>query len=207
VYYPGARQRLGDLCERYPQGKQFPGAEHQPDLLFVRIEDPKPDEYGLRNEAFGPALYEVEVDSGSDANTFLEKAAELVNSDRIWGSLSMTVIIDPKTEHETEFQAFLEKLEWGSVGVNCWGGMAFYFGLGWGAFPKDIQSGNGRLLEALCLQHIQKGVIQAPFANLLQPKLHERFVPQFFKNMYKFEMHHDLLHLPGFLLGFVAHPL
>lgn len=73
----------------------------------------------------------------------------------------------------------------GSVGVNCWGGMAFYFGLGWGAFPKhdakDIQSGNGRLLEALCLQHIQKGVIQAPFANLLQPKLHERFVPQFFK--------------------------
>jgi hypothetical protein len=89
VYYPGARQRLGDLCERYPQGKQFPGAEHQPDLLFVRIEDPKPDEYGLRNEAFGPALYEVEVDSGSDANTFLEKAAELVNSDRIWGSLSM----------------------------------------------------------------------------------------------------------------------
>lgn len=89
MYYPGARQRLGDLCERYPQGKQFPGAEHQPDLLFVRIEDPKPDEYGLRNEAFGPALYEVEVDSGSDANTFLEKAAELVNSDRIWGSLSM----------------------------------------------------------------------------------------------------------------------
>jgi acyl-CoA reductase-like NAD-dependent aldehyde dehydrogenase len=169
AYYPGAQDRYQAFLDRYPQAEAL-GVRTPEIVPWTIIPDVPPlaGEYALTEEAFCGILAQVslEADSVSD---FLTKAVDFVN-DRVWGTLSCTVLIDPSTQkqYHQEFDSAISSLKYGAIGVNIWSGMIFYFGsTTWGAYPgntpADIGSGSGFVHNSYLFDHPQKSVVYAPF--------------------------------------------
>jgi hypothetical protein len=125
-------------------------------------------EYALTEEAFCGLLAEVSIEANSAAD-FLTKAVDFAN-DRVWGTLSCTVLIDRQTQkkYHRELDTAIAKLKYGAIGVNIWSAMLFYFGsTTWGAYPgnslTDIGSGVGFVHNSYLFDHPQKSVVYAPF--------------------------------------------
>jgi hypothetical protein len=142
-------------------------------------------------------LAEVSIESTS-APDFLTTAVEFAN-DRVWGTLSCTVLIDPRTQkqYHLEFDRAIANLKYGAIGVNIWSAMLFYFGsTTWGAYPgntlADIGSGIGFVHNSYLFDRPQKSVVYAPFRIFPTPAW--------------FATHKNLLGMARQLLKFEADP-
>ncbi len=169
AYYPGAQERYRRFLDHYPDAEVVGdrGNDAVP-WTFVPGLTLEAGEYALGQEPFCGVLSEVPVDA-DDPDTFFRKGVSLCN-EKIWGSLSCTVLIDGKTMRRSSatFQRAVGELRYGSVGVNAWSGVNF--GLTcttWGAFPgqplEEIGSGRGVVHNGYLFDHPQKSVVYAPF--------------------------------------------
>jgi hypothetical protein len=62
----------------------------------------------------------------------------------------------------------VERLRYGSIGINVWAAAAFPLGVTpWGAYPghrrNDVQSGIGFVHNARLIDRPQKSIVRAPF--------------------------------------------
>ena len=198
AYYPGAQARYQTFLDRYPQSELL-GARSDEIIPWTIIPDVPTlaGEYALTEEAFCGLLAEVQIDSQSTPE-FLTQAVEFAN-DRLWGTLSCTVIVDGQTQKQyaLEFDRAIADLQYGAIGVNLWSGMLFYFGsTTWGAYPgnslADVGSGIGFVHNTYLFDYPQKSVVYAPFRIFPTPAW--------------FGTHKNLLGLAQKLLKFEAYP-
>lgn len=169
AYYPGAQERYQKFLTSYAQCEVL-GEEKKGCIPWTLIPNipPHKEEYALNNEAFCGVLAEVALDA-ADTPTFLNQAVSLCN-EHIWGTLSCSLIIDPRTQKkfQSELDRSLESLRYGAIGVNCWAGISYALGsTTWGAYPghtlQDIQSGIGQVHNTFLFDHPEKSILYAPF--------------------------------------------
>ena len=198
AYYPGAQARYRSFLDNYPQSESL-GASSPDSVPWTLIPDVPAvtGEYALTEEAFCGVLAEVAIDAQT-APDFLTKAVDFAN-DRLWGTLSCTVLIDKHTQQQypQEFDRALANLRYGAIGVNIWSAMLFYFGsTTWGAYPgntlADIGSGIGCVHNTYLFDRPQKSIVHAPFRIFPTPAW--------------FATHKNLLTMAKQLLKFEAAP-
>lgn len=169
AYYPGAADRYARFLDAYPQSQRI-GPQIEGGLPWGLIPDVPADDDGpaFREESFCGVVAQTAL-PGVDADDFLRAAVAFCN-DRIWGTLSASLIIDPRTEAElgAAVDDAIEALRYGTVVVNHWAALAYAFGsTPWGAAPghvrTDIQSGVGVVHNAYMLESVEKTVIRGPF--------------------------------------------
>ena len=177
AYYPGAEERWRRLT-RGREGLRLTGAGPEGTLpwTLVRGLDPSdPAEPLFSTEPFCSILSEAPIGSG-DPLEYLERAVTFANN-RLWGTLSATVIVHPTTLKDPRLAEAVEqaiaRLRYGAVAVNTWGGLTFSFGSPpWGGHPgstpEDIQSGTSFVHNTPMLEGIEKVVLRHPITS--QPK-------------------------------------
>ena len=126
------------------------------------------DTFLLTQEPWCGIFSFVELDADTP-EAFLEAAVPFAN-DECWGTLSINVIVHPKTEKAlgARFDEAIAGLRYGGIAINCWSGLNYgLVNATWGAFPghplDDIESGRGVVHNGLLLDHPQKSVVRAPF--------------------------------------------
>jgi acyl-CoA reductase-like NAD-dependent aldehyde dehydrogenase len=208
AYYPGAQDRYQTFLDRYPQSEPL-GTRTDRIVPWTLIPDVSSTagEYALVEEAFCGVLAEVEIESQS-VPEFLTKAVEFAN-DRVWGTLSCTVLIDRATQqkYQPELDSAISKLKYGAIGINVWSAMLFYVGsTTWGAYPgnslTDIGSGIGCVHNSYLFDHPQKSVLSAPFRIFPTPvwfATHKNLLGMA-RRLLKFEAYPTWANLPGVLL-------
>jgi acyl-CoA reductase-like NAD-dependent aldehyde dehydrogenase len=169
AYYPGAQKRYDGFLSHYPQAR--PLGERSDDVVpWTVIPDvtPAEGEYALGTEAFCGVLAFVSLDA-ADADSFLRKAVPFAN-DVCWGTLSCTLLVDPRTSRALgpALEQAIADLRYGGIGLNVWPGVIYGLVVTtWGAFPghppEDIRSGSGVVHNSFLLDHPQKSVVRAPF--------------------------------------------
>ena len=164
AYYPGTEERLSALQQAEPATQELGGNAKR---LFAADVDPAVDHYGFRTEFFAPAM--VTTSLPGDAGQFLQHAVDFCN-DRLYGTLSVNLIVHPKTRRRlgADFDRAIAALRYGGIGINVWVGAAFLLPrAAWGAYPghsyTDVQSGIGVVHNALMFDKPLKTVVSAPF--------------------------------------------
>lgn len=106
---------------------------------------------------------------GGTPADFWKNAVKFAN-ERLRGTLgcSITVHPDVKASLGERFEAGIDDLRYGAIGVNIWNGAAFLLPrAAWGAYPghepADIQSGVGFVHNAYMFDRPAKTVVTAPF--------------------------------------------
>ena len=178
AYYPGARQRWSTFMASHPEAAVI-GSDEGEKLPWTVLRDVPSEDHtatAFTKEAFCSLMAETALDAPS-TDAFIDRAVDFCN-DVVWGTLSMTLLVDPRTAKEPAVETALtravENLRYGTVGVNVWHAMGF---LGatttWGAFPghhrTDIQSGTGVVGNAYMFQHVEKTVLRGPFVAWPRP--------------------------------------
>ena len=165
AYYPGTEQRLSALQQAEPATEVLGGGDAK--RMLVAGVDPATEHYGFRTEFFAPAL--VTTSLPGDAAQFLQRAVDFCN-DRLYGTLSVNLIVHPKTRRQlgADFDRAIAALRYGGIGINAWVGAAFLIArAAWGAYPghtyTDVQSGIGVVHNALMFDQPLKTVVSAPF--------------------------------------------
>lgn len=170
AYYPGAFNRYQEFLKNYPHSEIL-GAQKTDCIPWTFIPNLSENkiEYALQNEAFCGILAEVSLDC-CDTKDFLLKAAPFCHQ-KIWGTLSCCVFIDPKTEksYAHEFENLIESLHYGSIAINCWSALSFALGsTTWGAYPgntlQNVGSGMGMVKNGFMIDYPEKSIITAPFS-------------------------------------------
>ncbi len=169
AYYPGAQERYSHFLEHYPTAEVLgQSAEGCIPWTLISHVSPTVGEYALTVEAFCGILAEVSLDA-VDTDDFLKRAPQLVN-DCLYGTLSCTVLIDPKTrrQYQAAFDEAVAQLQYGTIGINLWSGTLFAMPeIPWGAFPGNpleaIGSGQGFVHNTELIKNPQKAVVSAPF--------------------------------------------
>jgi acyl-CoA reductase-like NAD-dependent aldehyde dehydrogenase len=178
AYYPGAHDRWASFLADHPDAHQIGDASgDKMAWTIVRdVDAADSDEICLNVEAFCALTSETALDASSPAD-FVRKATVLCN-DVVWGTLSMTLLADPRTMKDAETGPAIEQaiadLRYGSIGVNLWHAMSFAFSTTvWGAYPghgpTDIQSGRGFVGNAYLFTRPQKSVVRGPFVSSPEP--------------------------------------
>jgi acyl-CoA reductase-like NAD-dependent aldehyde dehydrogenase len=209
AYYPGAQDRYQAFLDRYPQSE--PLGTRTPAIVPWTLIPDVPSvagEYALTEEAFCGVLAQVSIDADT-APDFLTKAVEFAN-DRVWGTLSCTLLIDTQTQqkYHAELDAAIASLKYGAIGVNIWSGMIFYFGATtWGAYPgntvADIGSGIGFVHNSYLFDRPQKSVAYAPFRIFPTPAwfaTHQNLLGMA-RQLLKFEADPSWQNLPGVVMA------
>jgi len=179
VFYPGTEQRVQAAKDAYPKEKVHSidlGAGGAPCVL-LRLDESDAGSHVCKEESFAPVLAEIPI-SASTTKEFLEKAQDLANSEKVFGSLSASVMISDASMKELGpewFDKWIAKQEWGATGVNDWAGFcAIMPTASWGGFPKhkpeDIQSGQGLVNNYCMYDNVQKSCVRSPFFNPGHPK-------------------------------------
>ena len=141
-----------------------------PWTIIRNVDSTKANDMCLNVEAFCALTAETALQRDSTVD-FVRKATAFCN-DVVWGTLSMTLIADPRTMKDPETGAAIEEaiadLRYGSIGVNLWHALSFAFATtAWGAYPghsmTDIQSGTGFVGNAFLFARPQKSVVRGPF--------------------------------------------
>lgn len=172
AYYPGARERWSVFLAAHPDADLIgDGDGDKMPWTVVRGIDPlRADEVCLNVEAFCALTSETPLAAESPAD-FVRAAVDFCN-DVVWGTLSMTILADPRTLRDPETGPAIERavadLRYGSIGVNLWHAMSFALATtAWGAYPghraTDIQSGCGFVGNAFLFADPQKSVVRGPF--------------------------------------------
>lgn len=172
AYYPGAHQRYDSFLAAHPEAKAV-GARTDdvvPWTLIRNVDSANEDEICFSTEAFCGVLADTSLPAETPA-AFLAEAARFCN-ERVWGTLNVSILIDPKTQKQPEVAAALETaiedLRYGTVMINHWAGLCYgLVNTTWGAHPghtlADIQSGRGVVHNAYLFDKPQKSVIRGPF--------------------------------------------
>ena len=179
AYYPGARDRWERFTAAHPQAEWF-GPDGEGDVPFTFIPDldaTKRDDIAFTTEAFCAVFGEVPLDAPRSVPAFLEQAVDFCN-DRLWGTLSASLIVHPRTladpESREAVERAIDRLAYGSVVVNHWSAAPYAmvsppWGAAPGATPSDIQSGDGFVHNTYLIEDIAKTVVRGPFRPVLRP--------------------------------------
>ena len=174
AYYPGAEERW-QFLSRSRADIRILGSSDDGMLPWTMVLDLDPadgNEPLFSLEPFCPIVSEVQIGS-TDPLEYLEDAVELVNN-RVWGSLSVTLVVHPLTLEDPALAAGVEqaisRLRYGTVGVNVWPQLSFSLGgTPWGGHPSstaaDPQSGLGWVHNTSMLEGVEKTVIRDPFSS------------------------------------------
>ncbi len=170
AYYPTAQRTFDTFTERYPDAERL-GSDSGSGVLpwtILGTFDAHSDEFAYDHEPWAGIFSFVEVDA-TDATTYLDQAIPFAN-DKCWGTLSINVLIDPRTEKSlgSRFDQAIADLRYGGIAINCWSGLNYgLVNATWGAFPghplDNIESGQGVVHNGLLLDHPEKSVLRAPF--------------------------------------------
>jgi len=169
AYYPTAQATWERFTKQYPQHTTLGQADDEA-LPWTVLEDvgTGQGEYALSNEPWCGIFSFVSLEA-TTAEEFVDLAVPFAN-DRCWGTLSVNVLVDPKTEKALgdRFDKAIADLRYGAIAINCWTGLNYgLVNATWGAFPghplDDIESGQGVVHNGLLLDHPQKSVVRAPF--------------------------------------------
>jgi acyl-CoA reductase-like NAD-dependent aldehyde dehydrogenase len=178
AYYPGAQDRRASFLQAHPDAHQIGAVrgDAMPWTIVRDVDSTNAEEMCLNVEAFCALTSETALDADSPAE-FIRRAVDFCN-DVVWGSLSMTLICDPRTMKDSVTGAAIEEaiadLRYGSIGVNLWHAMSYAFGsTTWGAYPghpsTDIQSGCGFVGNSYFFARPQKSVVRGPFVSKPAP--------------------------------------
>jgi len=170
-YYPGTQDRLEAMRKNCPAVQVFPKSNMH--VIFDIDAEGSGGDYILKNEVFGPGFAIKFLEGKSNPMTFLEQAVSFSN-EKLFGSLSCTIAIDPRVQNQLakKFdEEVLYNLNWGTIGVNVWAGYMVQYPTGrWGAPSNrheitDIQSGIGGQGNCLLLENVHKGVINSKWGD------------------------------------------
>jgi hypothetical protein len=178
AYYPGAQARRAAFLSEHPDARQIGDAsgDRMAGTIIRDVDSTNTNDMCFNVEAFCALTSETALRASSPAD-FVAKATDFCN-DVVWGTLSMTLIADPRTMKDPETGPAIEKavadLRYGSIGVNIWHAMSYAFATTvWGAYPghdmTDIQSGSGFVGNAYLLARPQKSVVRGPFVAFPEP--------------------------------------
>jgi aldehyde dehydrogenase (NAD(P)+) len=214
AYYPGAEQRWRDLVESHP-GVERIGAAEPGTLPWAIISDLDPersDEKCFQMEPWCSVISETAVGS-TDPVQFLDAAVRFCN-ERLWGTLSATLIVHPKSLAEPRVAEALDRairdLRYGTVCINHWPALGFAFGTTpWGGHPsstlEDIQSGRGWVHNTYLLDddEIEKCVIRGPLTMKPKPPyfVPHRTADQLARRLVRFEAAPSWTQLPGLIFA------
>ncbi len=175
-WYPGAGEKLAALAAGRPGVRAIQGGDGTLPWTLVTGLDPDRDDPFFMNEAFCPALGETSLGS-EDPLDFVERALAFAN-DRLPGTLSAQVLVPRRTLADPAIGAAVRRavrrLEYGTIGVNCFAGYGFAFGtLPWGGFPgaplQDARSGRGFVHNTLMLEGVEKSVVWSHGTEPIKP--------------------------------------
>lgn len=175
AYYPGAFDRFRHLTEGRKGVERLveAGESELPWTLIPGLDASAQDETLFTTEPFCPILSEARLDE-TDPSEFLAAATAFAN-DRLWGTLSAVVFIDPRTEREAKaaLDHAVRDLRYGAVGINQWTGVVYGLVTApWGGHPSspktDIQGGVGWVHNTFMFEGIEKLVLRGPF--VIAPK-------------------------------------
>jgi acyl-CoA reductase-like NAD-dependent aldehyde dehydrogenase len=172
AYYPGAQERRAAFLDVHPDAHEVGTAsgEKMPWTIVRDVDASNAEEICLNVEAFCALTSETALAADSTVE-FIRRAVDFCN-DVVWGTLSMTLICDPRTMKDPDTGPAIEQavadLRYGSIGVNLWHAMSYAFAsTTWGAYPghtiTDIQSGSGAVGNAYLFARPQKSVVRGPF--------------------------------------------
>jgi hypothetical protein len=175
AYYPGAFQIHQDFLDAHPEALQFGEAAegHLPWTYIPNLDIENTNDICFKREPFGGIISDLSLEANSIPE-YLDRAVDFINQN-FWGSLSVNIIVHPKSLRDPEVSRAVEQailnLNYGTISVNA---LAYYATLfmvcPWGAFPGhdvyDIQSGMGKNFNFLMLDRTEKVVIQAPFKRI-----------------------------------------
>ncbi len=170
AYYPGAADRHAKFAAAHPNARLLgrPGPDGSLPWTIVSGVDPgESDDICFTTEAFCGLLAETALPAVDPAQ-FLGQAARFAN-DTLWGTLAVTVLIDPRTRRDPDVARALtravEQLRYGTVAVGV-----LAVGIPsatWGGYPgrpdTNIQSGRGIIGNTLMLPDPEKTLVSAPF--------------------------------------------
>jgi acyl-CoA reductase-like NAD-dependent aldehyde dehydrogenase len=179
AYYPGARERWERFTGEHPEAEWF-GSEEDGAVPFTFIPDLDParhDDVAFTTEAFCAVFGEVPLDAPRSVPAFLDQAVDFCN-ERLWGTLSASLIVHPRTladpESREAVERAIDRLAYGSVVVNHWSAAPYAmvsppWGAAPGSTPADIQSGNGFVHNTFLLEDVAKTVVRGPFHPPIRP--------------------------------------
>lgn len=212
AYYPGAGSRFEAFKEAHP-GAELYGLKENGALPWMFIPDVDPaDENNIcfKKEAFCSLFSESALEA-SDTKEFLKKAVDFSN-DVLWGTLSASLVISPKTLKEPGVSEALDQavanLRFGTVSINHWAAIGYALcSTTWGAYPGhdiyDIRSGKDVVHNTLMFDKVQKSVVRGPFMASPKPAwfVTHKKSPVVGRKMASFEAEPSLLKVPGLVLS------
>ena len=178
AYYPGAAERFDELTAVHPEAECFGarGDGRLPWALIPGLDPDAPAEPLYRFEAFNSLFAETAIEAATPAE-FVDRAVAFAN-DRLWGTLTATLIVDSAALRDAATRAAVERalaeLRYGTVTINHWAGVGYGLVVTpWGAYPghtpQDIQSGTGVVHNSLMFSRPEKTVIRSPFRAFPKP--------------------------------------
>lgn len=179
AYYPGAVDRWKAFTESHKQAEWFgeAGEGQVPFTLIPELDPDDADDIAFTTEAFCGVMGEVPLDAPRSVVEYIEQAVEFCN-DQLWGTLSATIIVHPKSLKDPLIAEAVERaiddLHYGSVVVNHWAAVPYAMVTPtWGAYPghtaTDIQSGTGVVHNTFLLEDVEKSVCRGPFRVAMTP--------------------------------------
>ena len=180
AYYPGTKEKHAAFVSAHPDACQFGDSDHGhlPWTFITNVDPENANDICFNTEVFCSLYTETALEAPSIPE-FIDRAVDFVN-ETLWGTLTVSIIIHPKSlldpDVSASFERALVNLRYGTICVNEWAGMAWFFGrTPWGGFPGhdiyDIQSGVGFVNNPLMFSKPQKSVIYSPFKKRIDPTL------------------------------------
>ena len=211
-YYPGAGDRHEAFLREHPDAFQFgPRGDGRLPWTFITDLDPtEKDDICFTTEAWCGVTSEVPL-AASDVVTYIQKAVEFAN-DNLWGTLSCSIIVHPKTLENPRVAEAVEQaiadLRYGSVAVNHWSALSYGFvATTWGAHPghtkESIGSGIGVVHNTYLFDKPQKSVIRGPFTVSPTPAwfVTNKTSHEIGKKLVKFNAKPSIRQIPGLLFS------
>jgi acyl-CoA reductase-like NAD-dependent aldehyde dehydrogenase len=212
AYYPGAEERRARFVDSHPEATSLgrATADTAPWTLIDGVDPGRAGDICFNVEAFCGLTAESPMPATSTAD-FVAKAVEFCNN-TLWGTLSATIIVHPKTLADPAVAQAVEEavadLRYGAIGVNIWHAIDFALGVTtWGAYPghsvTDIQSGRGVVGNANMFDRPEKSVVRGPFRSRPKPPWFATTKNQLaiMQKMVAFEADPTPQKIPGILLA------